>query len=87
MSDSKNNHYYIGGKLFVIPKEIANIIDETLDRITKEHDQFKAENERLRGVLREIANSAGKDACGFTSGEGHVDCIWKARRALKEVTK
>jgi len=50
-------------------------------------DQLKAENERLRGMLREIANSAGEDACGYTSGEGHVDCIWKARRALNEVTK
>jgi len=46
-------------------------------------DQLKAENERFRGVLREIANSAGIDACGYTTGEGHSDCVWKARIALK----
>lgn len=49
-------------------------------------DQLKAENERFREALREIANSAGEDACGYTTGEGHSNCIWKARQALNEVT-
>lgn len=48
-------------------------------------DQLKAENERLKYVLTEIANSAGIDGCGFTSGEGHANCVWKAREALNEV--
>ena len=50
-------------------------------------DQLRSENERLREVLQWIANSAGEDACGYTTGEGHSDCIWKARKALNEVTK
>ena len=53
--------------------------------LQSEYDKLKAENERLREGLREIANSAGIDACGYTTGEGHSDCIWKARKALKEV--
>ena len=51
-------------------------------------DALCAENERLRETLREIANSAGIDGCGYTTGEGHADCVWKARKALNnEVTK
>jgi hypothetical protein len=49
--------------------------------------KLRAENEKLREALREIANSAGEDACGFTTGEGHSDCVWKARKILKEVMK
>ena len=53
---------------------------------TQEHaDALRAENERLRGVLTEIANSAGIDGCGYTTGEGHSNCIWKARKSLNEV--
>jgi len=48
-------------------------------------DALRAENERLREALREIANSAGEDACGYTTGEGHSNCIWKARQAMNEV--
>ena len=47
------------------------------------YNALRAENERLREALREIANSAGEDACGYTTGEGHSNCIWKARKALK----
>lgn len=53
--------------------------------VLKERDALRTENERLREALREIANSAGEDACGYTTGEGHSNCIWKARQALKEV--
>jgi hypothetical protein len=58
-----------------------------IEYLQAENDKLKAENERLREGLMEIANSAGIDACGYTTGEGHSDCIWKARKALKEVTK
>ena len=51
--------------------------------VLKERDALRTENERLREALREIANSAGEDACGYTTGEGHSNCIWKARKALK----
>lgn len=66
---------------------VLSVLETECNKLEQERNSLKAENERLREVLREIANSAGKDACGFTSGEGHVDCIWKAIRALKEVTK
>ena len=62
-------------------------LQDEVDEIRKERDKLRAENERLRETLREIANSAGIDGCGFTSGEGHADCVWKARKALNEVTK
>jgi len=48
-------------------------------------DALRAENDRLREALREIANSAGIDGCGYTTGEGHSNCIWKARQTLNEV--
>lgn len=94
MSGSKNNHYFVGGKLYVIPKEVADIVDETESRLTKErdalraeNDQLRSENESLKNGLTEIANSAGIDGCGFTSGEKHANCVWKAREILKKVTE
>lgn len=48
-----------------------------------EIDELRAENQRLRQVLEKIANSAGDDGVGYTTGSGHSDCVWQARAALE----
>ena len=62
-----------------------DLIDLQRKEKQSEINQLKDENERLRKTLREIANSAGIDGCGYATGEGHADCVWKARKALNEV--
>ena len=70
-------------------ERLRAIIDVSKAVVTDAENQAEArlhaevENERLRVALREIANSAGIDACGYTTGEGHSDCVWKARHALE----
>lgn len=83
MIDSKNNHYFVGGKLYVIPKEIANIVDETESRLTKERDALRVENEKLKSLIRytiEWCNDFNFDYMV----RGLQD---KLQKALNEVTK
>lgn len=54
---------------------------KTAKRLIAEHDRVLAENKRLRDALRWIATS---DTNGYTTGEGHSNCVWKAREALED---
>ena len=74
MSGSKNNHYFIGGKLYVIPKEVADIVDETESRLTKERDILRAENERLLSKNESLKNGLNKlyDRCLLADVQGEL---------------
>jgi hypothetical protein len=100
MDDSKNNHYYVGGKLYIIPKIIADIMDQTQDRLTKERDKLRAENEKLKIAFREIAKASSKykvegDEDGNNNywewDDNSLDIIIEidkiVEKALNEVTK
>jgi hypothetical protein len=53
--------------------------------LVREIDALQAEILRLRNALTRIANSDGPR--NITTGEGHSDCVWTARRALKNANQ
>jgi hypothetical protein len=71
--DIKKYQEYQAAKLLLAEYDLIAISQE-------EFIELRAENLRLRNALTRIANSDGPH--NITTGEGHSECVWAARRAL-----